>query len=282
MRRQGVLFAACCALLLLPETAAAMGSPDVASLQVALRARGLYGGTVDGVAGPGTARAVRAFQRRAGLTADGVAGPRTRAALGRRWARRLGARPLRVGAGGGDVAALQFLLAWHGFPSGPMDGGLGARTEAALRRFQRWARTGADGVAGPRTFSALRSPPRRVPISFGRPVAAPRGDRFGPRGAGFHTGIDFPAPAGATVRASAGGRVTWAGWKDGGWGYLVSVAHGGGVRTMYAHLSRVSVRRGQRVGRGAPVGGVGATGHAFGPHLHLEVRLRGAAIDPGL
>jgi murein DD-endopeptidase MepM/ murein hydrolase activator NlpD len=51
---------------------------------------------------------------------------------------------------------------------------------------------------------------------------------------------------------------------------------------MYAHLSRISVRRGQRVGAGAPVGGVGATGHAFGPHLHFEARLRGAAIDPGL
>lgn len=269
-------------LLVLPASAAAMGSPEVAALQVALHGRGLYAGTIDGVAGPGTSRAVRAFQRRAGLAADGVAGPATRRALGRRWRRRLGARPVRLGMAGSDVASLQFLLAWHGFPSGPMDGGFGLRTDAALRRFQHWARTRADGVAGPHTVAALRSRPRRHPIAVRMPVSAPRGDGFGPRGLGFHTGIDFPAPMGCAVRAAAHGRVTWAGWRDGGWGYLVAVAHGGGVRTMYAHLSGIGVRRGQRVGAGDLLGAVGASGHATGPHLHFEMRLRGAAVDPGL
>ena len=64
--------------------AAAAGDPNVAALQVALRARGLYAGAVDGVAGPRTGAAVRSFQRRAGIAVDGVAGPQTRSALGRR------------------------------------------------------------------------------------------------------------------------------------------------------------------------------------------------------
>jgi murein DD-endopeptidase MepM/ murein hydrolase activator NlpD len=280
--RSVLLTAAVTVSLALPAGAAAMGNPEVAALQVALHGRGLYAGTIDGVAGPGTSRAVRVFQRQAGLAADGVAGPATRRALGRRWRRRLGTRQVRVGMSGSDVASLQFLLAWHGFPSGPMDGGFGLRTDAALRRFQRWARMAADGVAGSRTVAALRSRPHRHPIAVLLPLSASRGDGFGPRGVGFHTGIDFPAPAGRAVRAAAHGRFTWAGWREGGWGYLVSIAHGGGVRTMYAHLSSISVRRGQRVGAGDLVGAVGASGHATGPHLHFEMRLRGAAVDPGL
>ena len=103
---------------------------------------------------------------------------------------------------------------------------------------------------------------------------------FGPRGYGFHAGVDLVAPAGAPVAAAAPGRVVWAGYRAGGWGLLVTIAHRDGVRTMYAHLSRVGVRLGERVAAGARVGRVGATGDATGPHLHFEVRLRGAAVDP--
>ena len=60
----------------------------------------------------------------------------------------------------------------------------------------------------------------------------------------------------------------------------MTIAHRDGVRTMYAHLSRVGVRLGERVGAGTRVGRVGATGDATGPHLHFEARLRGAAVDP--
>jgi len=58
------------------------------------------------------------------------------------------------------------------------------------------------------------------------------------------------------------------------------IAHSNGVRTLYAHLSRVGVRVGQRVEVGQRIGRIGASGHATGPHLHFEVRLRGAAVDP--
>jgi murein DD-endopeptidase MepM/ murein hydrolase activator NlpD len=263
-----------------PATAVGAASPNVAALQVTLHARGLYHGTIDGIAGPATRAAVRRFQRRAHLLVDGVVGPRTRRALGRYARHRFGRRMLSMGTAGWDVAALQFSLAKHGFPSGTFDGAFGPHTDAALRRFQRFARLSSDGVAGPATFRALRVPPARCPIGLRRPVRASIGDRFGPRGSRFHAGVDFTAHYGALVRAAAGGRVRRAGWDSGGYGYVVVIGHGHGVRTMYAHLSRLYVHRGLRVSIGRRVGRVGATGHAFGPHLHFEVRYRGAAVDP--
>jgi murein DD-endopeptidase MepM/ murein hydrolase activator NlpD len=261
-------------------SAARMGSPSIAALQVALRANGLYSGTIDGFAGPGTRAGVRSFQRRKGLLVDGIAGPQTLRALGRRGRPRLGARALAPGATGFDVSELQFLLAWHGFPNGTIDGGFGPRTEAAIVRFQRWSGISRDGIAGPTTIRLLSTPPRRSPVSFARPISAAIGDGFGPRDNRFHPGLDFPAPFGTPVYAARSGTVTWAGWRPGGYGNLVSVAHGGGVRTMYAHLSSIAVVRGQRVVTGALLGRVGSTGLSTGPHLHFEVRLRGASIDP--
>ena len=118
------------------------------------------------------------------------------------------------------------------------------------------------------------------PIELAWPIAAPLGDPFGPRGTRFHAGIDLPAGRGDPVTAAGPGRVVWAGWRRGGWGRLVTIAHSHGVRSMYAHLSRVDVRVGDRVVPAARIGLVGASGHASGPHLHFELRLRGATIDP--
>ena len=252
----------------------------MAALQVGLAKRGLYAGTIDGVAGRATTAAVRVFQRRARLQVDGLAGARTRAALGRYGRHRLGARPLRRGAFGWDVAELQFLLAWHGFPSGAFDGRLGAHTVAALRRFQRYVGLAPDGIAGVGTIAALHGPLPFCPISLAWPLRARLGDRFGPRGNRFHAGLDLAAPFARPVAAAAAGRVAWAGFRAGGWGLLVTIAHRDGVRTMYAHLSRIDVHVGQRVAVGSRIGRVGATGEATGPHVHFEVRVRGAAVDP--
>jgi murein DD-endopeptidase MepM/ murein hydrolase activator NlpD len=252
----------------------------VAALQVALSARGNYAGTLDGVAGPGTREAVRRFQSRHGLTADGIAGASTRSAMGSRGRPDLGTRSLQVGSSGWDVAALQFRLAWRGIPSGPLDGGFGYRTQAALRRFQMRAGLMADGVAGPATARALHGPIPRSPIWLVHPLRAIIGDRFGPRGNRFHTGIDYPAATGALVTSAGRGRVVFSGWDSSGYGNLVVIEHPQQVRSMYAHLSSMRVRTGQWVQAGSAVGGVGATGHASGPHLHFELRLAGAAIDP--
>jgi peptidoglycan hydrolase-like protein with peptidoglycan-binding domain len=281
MRRiaAAVLSCACTALALAAPAVADAASARVAALQVGLRARGYYSGNVDGLAGPGTNAALRAFQRRRGLLVDGVLGPQTRRALGRLGRHWLGSRPLRAGAVGWDVAELQFELESHGFPLGTVDGGFGAHTDAALRRMQAWAGLVADGVAGPVTLSALRRPPARAPYAIRRPIAAPVGDRYGPRGNGWHPGLDFPAPRGTPVYAAASGTVEQAGYND-GYGKSVLVRDAGGVETRYAHFSRILVRSGEFVGAGALIGRVGATGFATGPHLHFEVIFHGANVDP--
>ena len=260
--------------------AAETPAADVAALQVALRARNAYAGPIDGLKGPATTEALVTFQGRAGLDPDGVAGPRTRRALGRLGDPELGARRLAIGSVGWDVAELQFLLAWHGFPSGPFDGAYGARLEAAVRRFQRFHGLPQLGAAGPQTIAAATTSPLPTsPIRLRRPVDAPAGDGYGPRGNAFHAGIDFVAAAGTPVGAAASGRVTWAA-PLGSFGSAVMVAHGRGVRTLYAHLSRIDVAVGDRVTAGEQIGHVGSTGRSTGPHLHFEVRLRGATVDP--
>ena len=193
--------------------------------------------------------------------------------------RALGTRTLRFGAHGFDVAELQLALAWQGFPSGTVDGRFGPKLRSALIRFQRASALRRDGIAGPTTFARLRRPPLASRIPLGWPLLARVGDGYGIRAPRFHAGVDLPAPAGTAVIASAAGTVTWAAPR-GGWGNLVTVDHGHGVRTMYAHLSAIDVKVGQWISGGTVLGRVGSTGDATGPHLHFEVRVRGAAIDP--
>jgi murein DD-endopeptidase MepM/ murein hydrolase activator NlpD len=284
--------AALVALALFPAAANA-SSADVAALQVALRALHLYHGGIDGVAGPGTKRATRAFQRRRKLAADGVAGPRTRRALGRRGRPALGSRTMVTGDRGWDVAALQFLLRKRGFSPGTVDGGYGAYTASTVRRYQSAVGLSADGKAGRATISALRRGARRQtssgstssgtasgPVRFLRPLGVAEGDGFGYPGGRRHDGIDFPAPLGTPVGAAGVGTVISAGWNSGGYGNLVIVQHRLGYQTYYAHLSRFAVSSGSRVAGGVRIGYVGSTGHSTGPHLHFEVRHNGVPINP--
>ena len=279
-RSIGLAAALSAAILAAAPAAGAAGRPTIAALQVTLRHHHVYRGPVDGVVGPGTTAAVIRFQRRHGLTPDGVVGPATRHALGRFARHGFGSRRLAPGNAGWDVAALQFALAWHGFPNGTIDGGFGRHTERALVKFQRWAHLTPDGIAGPGTFRSLLGPLPLCPISLAWPLDAPVGSSFGPRGTSFHPGIDLSAPPGTPVGAARGGRVVFAGFDGGGYGKLVEIAHGNGVVSMYAHLSAIAVRTGRAVVTGTIVGRVGSTGEATGPHLHFEVRVRGAAVDP--
>jgi murein DD-endopeptidase MepM/ murein hydrolase activator NlpD len=276
--RRALIVLLCLAALPGTGTAGVSGNADIAALQVGLRRQGLYDGSVDGQRGGKTLEAIRALQQRAGLPPDGEPGPATRAALGRFG--RPGARILKRGAFGWKVARLQFQLAWHGFPSATMDGRYGEHVEGAVRDFQRWAALTVDGRAGPEVFARLRTPPPKSPIALSPPLDITPGDGFGPRGARFHTGIDYAAPRGTPIAAAGAGIVTYAGAMAGGWGRVITVAHGADARTMYAHLSKILVRVGQRVDARETIGRVGSSGNASGTHLHFEVRVRGAAVDP--
>lgn len=95
----------------------------------------------------------------------------------------------------------------------------------------------------------------------------------------FHAGIDIARPAGTRIIAASDGTVVQAGWAA-GYGLLVTVDHGGGVQTRYAHLSGLGVSPGQRIRRGDVLGSVGSTGRSTGPHLHYEVRVNGRPVSP--
>jgi murein DD-endopeptidase MepM/ murein hydrolase activator NlpD len=95
----------------------------------------------------------------------------------------------------------------------------------------------------------------------------------------LHAGVDLAAPTGTPVIASRGGTVTFVGWMS-GYGQTVMVYHGGGVATLYAHLSSFSVSQGTNIAQGGQLGGVGMTGTATGPHLHFEVRISGVPQNP--
>ncbi len=95
----------------------------------------------------------------------------------------------------------------------------------------------------------------------------------------FHAGLDFTAPIGTEIYATAQGTVSETGWKQ-GYGNAIQINHGFGYETLYAHLSAIKVRTGQRVKRGDIIGLVGNTGKSTGPHLHYEVHYRGQAVNP--
>jgi len=98
-----------------------------------------------------------------------------------------------------------------------------------------------------------------------------------------HPGIDINGVTGDPVVAAGAGTVLLAGMAPagyGGYGSVVMIDHGGGIATLYAHLSRVDVTMGQAVQQGQQVGAIGATGFATGPHLHFEVRVANRPVDP--
>jgi LysM repeat protein len=169
VRRGIVLICALGALSAAPAVHAAV-NPQIAGLQVALRAHGLYLAQIDGLAGPRTAAAVEAFQSRHGLR-HGPADARLRAALGPLGRPLFGTRTLRPGDFGWDVSVLQFLLTRRGVYTGALDGYLGKETAAALRRYQRQLHLSTDAVMGPRTLSAIVHRDR-VPVRA-RPVSSP-------------------------------------------------------------------------------------------------------------
>lgn len=130
-----------------------------------------------------------------------------------------------------------------------------------------------DGTSKQRTFLGS-------PMAFSR-VTSGFAMRFHPilNSWRAHKGIDYGAPKGTPIRSVGAGTVEFAGWQN-GYGNAVEVRHGNGKSTFYAHMSRIDVRRGQRIEQGQNLGAVGSTGWSTGPHLHFEFRVDGAHRDP--
>ena len=95
-----------------------------------------------------------------------------------------------------------------------------------------------------------------------------------------HLALDIAAPYGSQIVAAQSGTVTWAGWRNNGGGYVISIDHGNGMRTVYNHLDSIWVSAGQYVGAGQGIGGVGCTGICTGPHVHFEVIVNGVIDNP--
>ena len=106
-----------------------------------------------------------------------------------------------------------------------------------------------------------------------------RNSPFGGRRSEFHRGLDISAPTGAAIKCPADGVVVSTEWSS-GYGRILSINHGYGVVTRYAHLSEYYVKSGQKVKRGEKIAAVGASGRVTGPHLHYEVILNGVPINP--
>jgi murein DD-endopeptidase MepM/ murein hydrolase activator NlpD len=187
------------------------------------------------------------------------------------------AEPVRRPSAAGEIAAVERALAGTGF-----------RVETLLRRDDMAGQGGPFVPPPAEAFGAQPDRPGRGAMVL--PLAAPlaqyeltsgfgqRRDPINHRRA-MHTGIDLRAPMRAPVTATAPGRVVRAG-RLGGYGLMVEIDHGLGVRTRYAHLSAVQVRPGQRVPLGGRVGLVGRSGRSTGPHLHYEVLVDGRPRNP--
>jgi murein DD-endopeptidase MepM/ murein hydrolase activator NlpD len=128
--------------------------------------------------------------------------------------------------------------------------------------------------------AALMRLPSLKPVADGQLVSTfgNRGDPFTTRLA-FHAGVDFAAAHGTPILAAAGGRVDVAGYRP-DFGWMVEIEHGNGLRTRYAHASKLLVSRDTVVAPGERIALVGSSGRSTGPHLHFEVLRQGAAVDP--
>ena len=133
-------------------------------------------------------------------------------------------------------------------------------------------------------LSEIKDAARGIPLASPVP-GAELSSSFGPRVDPFlgrmamHTGLDFRATTGVTIRAPAPGKVIFSG-RNGGYGKSVEIRHPSGVVTRFAHMSRVSVSEGDEVAAGDPLGAVGSTGRSTGPHLHYEIRVADRPLNP--
>ena len=145
---------------------------------------------------------------------------------------------------------------------------------------------GSGGLSWPELpqFGENRRPfPGRGAGNLAWPAQGTFTSGYGWRWGRMHKGIDIANNVGTPIVAAARGRVTFAGWHDGGYGYLVEITHEDGTLTRYGHNSRLLVREGEQVDQGQTISQMGSTGRSTGPHLHFEVLPPGeGAMNPML
>jgi hypothetical protein len=272
-----MLAALVCALLAAGLAAVAFADrphpdPNVAGLQTALAVKGFYRGPIDGLRGPLTTAALRALQRQFRLPSSNLIDRRTRAVLGPLGRPRYRTRVLQQRMVGLDVAALQFELRYHGFPT-PENGSFDDRTLLALKRFQRFVGNPADGVAGNTTYEALSKPPPLAPKLRTPLPLIQRAIRVG-------DAVELVCPYASAIAASIGGTVVFAGDRPRGYGYTVITRDAKGLVLLYAHLARIDVHDRQQLLAGAMIGLAGWTGKKRPEtSLRLELRLRDAQLN---
>jgi murein DD-endopeptidase MepM/ murein hydrolase activator NlpD len=130
-----------------------------------------------------------------------------------------------------------------------------------------------------RSQSRTAAPKPKANVVWLKPAQGPLSSTFGIRWGVLHAGDDIAAPYGSQVRASNAGVITIARWY-GGYGNLIEIDHGNGVKTRYGHNSKLLVHEGQKVNAGDVVSLVGSTGDSTGPHCHFEVRIDDKPVDP--
>ncbi len=252
----------------------------VTELQQLLKAAGLYGKRIDGQFGPVTEAGVKAFQRSNGLTVDGWAGPQTMAKLRQAanrtvdgWAgpQTTPTPALQRGSSGAQVVDLQRALSARGIYRHNVDGSFGPKTEAALMAFQRSVGLPSNGVAGPETWTALRSPSPNVPPVVGPQPAGPSGALIPPNSkvllvGDSHTRGQFGVSLERQLRAK---------------GMSVSTYASGGRNARHWIDGHVSAGNGFRISSdttGVNEGGNGSGKHRFEPLEELIRRERPSVL----
>jgi murein DD-endopeptidase MepM/ murein hydrolase activator NlpD len=181
---------------------------------------------------------------------------------------------------GSDVAPFdRFDLVISKAPGQPLEYAALHRVDGADVELLKWNAGGKTDWFDTDASGAEHSAGLMAPVA-GR-ITSGFGMRFHPilHYARMHAGIDFGAAWGSPIVAAADGQVVAAGW-GGGYGRQVQIAHGGGIVTLYGHMSSIAAAPGEPVRQGQVIGYVGSSGLSTGPHLHFEVKVNGQPVDP--